>query len=418
VRKTLIVTAFAALAALTSSCAMLGLRPQLEEVEKLQLFTGTVTRASRPDSPVIVVLLDRRGGAQPIAAYDLLPRDGDYYLVAMPGDYDIVAFEDANRDFVYQRDERVGRLSGPPLDAAADRSERTRGRIAVESGGAGLGVALDLSASGLADSAPRRAGRLGALVSLGDPRFSPENAERGVYKPFDFLRDVGPALYFLEPYDPARTPVLFVHGMGGTPRDFETIVAHLDRTRFQPWVYHYPSGLPLGLSSWYLEQALEELRARHGFSRMTLIAHSMGGLVSRGALVWRVEQQRPLVVDHFITISTPWRGHAGARLGVKSAPVVVPSWHDMNPGSVFQQRLFANRLSPPVTIDLLFGHRGGSLFTPGTDDGTVAVSSMLAYEAQDEARRVYGLDEDHMSVLRSEKTLALLDRLLSAAPAP
>lgn len=353
-----------------------------------------------------------------MAAYDLLPRDGDYYLIAMQGTYEIVAFEDANRDFVYQRGERVGRLDGPPLDAAVDRSERTRGRIAIERAGAGLNVALDLSATGLADAAPRRAARLGAVTTLDDPKFSPENAERGVYKPFDFLRDVGPALYFLEPYDPNRTPVLLVHGMGGTPRDFETIIARLDRTRFQPWVYHYPSGLPLTLSSWYLEQALEELRARHGFSRMTLIAHSMGGLVSRGALIWRVEQQRPLVVDHFITISTPWRGHAGARIGVKSAPVVVPSWRDMDPGSVFQQRLFANRLSPPVTVDLLFSHRGGSLFAPGADDGTVAVSSMLAYEAQDEARFVYGLDEDHMSVLKSEKTLALLDRLLAPAPAP
>lgn len=50
----------AATACLCASCAMLGLKPQLEEVQKLQLFTGTVTRPVPADTPVIVVLLEQR----------------------------------------------------------------------------------------------------------------------------------------------------------------------------------------------------------------------------------------------------------------------------------------------------------------------------------------------------------------------
>ncbi len=61
---------------------------------------------------------------------------------------------------------------------------------------------------------------LGTLASLDDARFSQERAADGLWRPFDFILHAVPGLYFLEPFDPRRTPVLFVHGVSGTPRDF------------------------------------------------------------------------------------------------------------------------------------------------------------------------------------------------------
>ena len=56
-----------------------------------------------------------------------------------------------------------------------------------------------------------------------------ENARRGLWQPVEFVRQVGAGVYFLEPYDPDKIPVLFVHGALGHPGDWDAIVAALDR---------------------------------------------------------------------------------------------------------------------------------------------------------------------------------------------
>lgn len=76
--------------------------------------------------------------------------------------------------------------------------------------------------------------------------------------------------------------------------------------------------------------------------------------------------------------------------------------------------LFDRRLPAGVEHDLLFGHRGGySLLRPNTD-GTVTLASQLRRAAQAEARRIYGFDEDHASILRSPAVAAQLKLLLDA----
>ena len=81
----------------------------------------------------------------------------------------------------------------------------------------------------------------GTVTNLNDPRFERKNGSVGLWRPYDFVFDVGVGVYFLEPYDPERVPVLFVHGNLGTPQDFRYLIERLDRDRFQPWLYYYPS---------------------------------------------------------------------------------------------------------------------------------------------------------------------------------
>jgi len=406
--------AWAALAAAvlaSAGCSLIGLKPQLEETAAIAYYTGTVTRESPGKGPLIVVLRDTRSSA--VAFYDIVPRQGAYHLLAEPGSYEVFAFEDANGNFAFEPDERFASLGAAPVNAHGNLDPAARGALVVGAGGDRSRVhAIDLSAQGLATVLTRRAARVGVTTTLDDPRFAPENVEAGVYRPMDFLRNTGPGLFFLEPYDPARIPVVFVHGMDGSPRDFATIIDHLDRSRLQPWVYFYPTGSSLSFSAWALDQELEELQSRLGVSRFYLVAHSMGGLVSRGAINLRLADGRKAGVERFITISTPWLGHAGAKLGVAMSPVVVPSWEDMAPGSVYLQGLFAVSWPSEIERSLLFGHRGRSLVTPGKDDGVVAVESVLAYPAQDGAHLVYGQTEDHTSILSSAKTLELLAMLL------
>ena len=53
-------------------------------------------------------------------------------------------------------------------------------------------------------------------------------------------------IFSFETVNERKTHVIFVHGSsGGTPRDFKFLVEGLDRERYQPWFYFYPSGMPL-----------------------------------------------------------------------------------------------------------------------------------------------------------------------------
>ena len=65
-------------------------------------------------------------------------------------------------------------------------------------------------------------------------RFAKENGKYGFWEPGSFFYQFGGAIYFLEKYDPEKIPILFIHGATGTPQDWQYIVQHIDRTRFQP----------------------------------------------------------------------------------------------------------------------------------------------------------------------------------------
>jgi len=222
-------------------------------------------------------------------------------------------------------------------------------------------------------------------------------------------------------------PVLFVHGASGYPQEWTYLSSVLDRTRFQPWVFHYASGMRLQAVSDALADILDEIRDRYRVGTVVVVAHSMGGLVSRMAVGQREGTAGEGTVKLLVTLSTPWHGHAGAKLGVDHSPLVVPSWSDVAEGSPFLVALHARPLPPAVSYHLFFGYRGGDTVTIGeSSDGTVTLRSMLDRRAQEEAVGVHAFYEDHSTILRSHDVSRKLNELLdeltmrvdrSAAPA-
>jgi hypothetical protein len=150
----------------------------------------------------------------------------------------------------------------------------------------------------------------------------------------------------------------------------------------------------------------------------------MGGLVSRGFLLRYQESGGGAATPLLVTLATPWGGHRGAELGVRTAPVVVKVWIDMAPGSEYQRALYykdpatQRRLPQNTPHHLLFTFKQGSATFGEANDGVVAVASQLSREAQRDAARLYGFNETHMGVLQSEEVSALLNELLRAIPAP
>src|SRR5947207_9497774 len=98
-------------------------------------------------------------------------------------------------------------------------------------------------------------------------------------------------LYFLQPYDPDRIPVVFVHGLISTPFDWvQTIKGLLAdpeiRKHYQFWVFSYPTGNPVLYSALRLREELakvDKLYPNH--KDYVLVVHSMGGMLTHDQVV-------------------------------------------------------------------------------------------------------------------------------------
>ncbi|MFZ0708669.1 MAG: alpha/beta fold hydrolase, partial [Terrimicrobiaceae bacterium] len=104
----------------------------------------------------------------------------------------------------------------------------------------------------------------------------------------------------VQPYDPQKIPVLFVHGLQSTPVTWVPMVNTIWadpvlRRNCQIWVFGYPSGYPIPYSALLLRRELDALsKTVPNHRRIVLVGHSMGGILSRlmitdsgGDKMWR-----------------------------------------------------------------------------------------------------------------------------------
>ena len=407
----------------TASCMFIDAREQQQRLAETCTISGTVTSAREEPGPIVVVLARlREDGGWRVADHFILEGAGRWSFVTDAGRYAVAAFDDRSRDLVYQPGEPYGTTGLEQPLACGPGAKLAAPAVAIpakvrEPFPQKLDIAA-LQKRTIEGQAERTLGQLtvtGEVISLSDPRFSQPNAESGLWRPFDFLQNSWAGVYFLEPYDAKKVPVLFVHGINGTPASFDYLIEHLDRTRFQPWVYYYPSGLHLAGIANHLDETLAKVELRYRVSRMAVVAHSMGGLVSRGTLLRAAENKRPVSIPLYVTISTPWGGHKGAETGVKTAPVVVHVWRDMAPGSEYQKAVFAQSLPAGTRHHLLFTYNRKSSSFGESDDQSVTVASQLLPAAQRGAARVYGFDDSHVGVLRDPEVSKLLNELLAGS---
>ena len=121
-----------------------------------------------------------------------------------------------------------------------------------------------------------------------------------------------PKLILLEPYQPGKIPVVFVHGLLSDPLTwvdlYDTIRVDPElQDRYQFWAFRYPTGDAFLRSAADLRRELDAVVTRidpegadSALSQMVLVGHSMGGLISQLQItrsedrLWRSFANRPL----------------------------------------------------------------------------------------------------------------------------
>jgi pimeloyl-ACP methyl ester carboxylesterase len=420
--------AIIAAALLLSGCMRFTtLKGQVKQLDTDLYLVGNVEwPAGARGSTVIVTYSQATSGRFDLAGITELGTDETAFAFSLPvgKEYYVFAFQDRNGNHRYE-DGELFWFNGRPDPVKFDAGHHS-GWLAVKLHGGTLDAKLaagfrEARARGLeavlADNHDLPVA-LGRITNFDAPRFQPDAGTLGLWEPAAFLNKYGLGIYFLEPYDPRRIPVLFVHGAGGTPGDWKNFAPELDPSRFQVWLYSYPSGIRLASAAQALEVAVAALHDRYGFVRMDVVAHSMGGLVSREFILEAAGKGHAAWLQNFITLSTPWLGHEAAGLGVKYAPTAIPSWRDLETGSEFTRSVLSRPLPATVTYHLGFTfHGGNSMSLPASNDGTVSLASQLAEQAQASAASLRGFDASHVGVLSDAEAIHWVEALLpSAAP--
>ena len=402
---------------LSSGCMFSDLKKEVAAINLTYAIGGDVANLSPHNGPVIVVLFSEKDGTRKLFDYSLVEDLGHYSFLVPEGNYCIGAFEDRNENAQYDSGEYAAYWGAPDIIKVSDEiqvSDRSRvwGELDIDitqQNGIKESVPFRLDVDSLAKKSFTK---LGAIKELDDEIFAQDKGSLGYWKPLTFLQEYGFGIYFLEPYDPQKIPILFVHGALGTPSGWATIVENLDRKRFQPWFYYYPSGLRLNMSSSGLNALVTKLNKTYQFKNLYVFAHSMGGLVSRSFIMKNMYEDGNEYIKLFVSVSTPWNGHKATAKGVENAPESIPSWHDMVPDSEFIQAIFSKDLPADVSSYLFFSFRGNFSFFIDNNDGTVEISSQLDPRAQKDADRLFGYDEDHGSILESQLFIDQFNRIL------
>ncbi len=197
---------------------------------------------------------------------------------------------------------------------------------------------------------------------------------QNVILPDRFMEETG--LYFVTPYDPDKIPIVFVHGLVSSPDAFKNVINELVpepwfREKYQIWLYNYPTGNPWVYSSMKFREKMRDAIAYartkghdRNLERMVVVAHSMGGLITRSS----VTDPKTVIYDGIFKkpidqIQVSQENRRLLREGLLYQPLTEPSRvvfmavpHRGSPMASMQLSMWISkliRLPKTVTIELL-----------------------------------------------------------------
>ncbi len=380
-------------------------KQQSQLLDSVAEINGRVDYQSNSDGgELVVAVLSRNDNTFSIENQKLLDSNGQFKFYLKPGTYYVAVYQDSNHNLTYDDNETgvayvdsVGMLQAITLtDKAKYKTKPTPFAKPVKKG-----YAVQYSDN-------YNINNIGKLANLEHAMFDAHNVDMGFWRPLDFLAQVESGLFMLSPYNAKKEPLILVHGMMGNPREFSALVAALEDSNYQVWVLYYPSGVGLHLVKDYLLESIEVMQKRYGFDAVSVLAHSMGGLITRGYALSHQGHAGNYKINHFITVNSPLLGMQSARKGVESSPLVINSWRDVATNSDYVNQLHTQTLQPEINYALVFSYQDGA-----SDDGVVALSSQIPLNIQREANKMMGFNASHAGVLKEPKFIHFIMSTLS-----
>ncbi|QIF01496.1 alpha/beta fold hydrolase [Roseimicrobium sp. ORNL1] len=403
----------ASLALLLPSCSLLGLRQQVESLEAQGGIAIQVTPPPKGPAPTYALAWRMEGDKRKDSAgFQEVREDGlAAFHLRLGQVYRVGAFTDENKNQKYDAGEPLGFLkdvSPRPLSDGVATAKILPVTL-TRTHGLPKGTVIERPKENL-ELGGKMNVALGDVASLREARFAPDTGGSGLWRPLDFLTTNTLGIYFTEPFDPKRIPVVFVYGIGGSPQDWDYFIKNFDRSKYQLWFYHYPSGMRLSRVSNVLAEGLRALKHRYGFPKAYVVAHSMGGLVARPAITEAVAEEGVDFIPEFVSISTPWGGHKAAEAGIRHLKKPVPSWIDVAPGSDYLVKMYNTPLPKGTTHHLIYGSiKGGPFYLRGENDGVVTVESETDLRVKKAAKSWRHFIHGHVDILNEAETLKLVE---------
>ncbi|CAH7399097.1 Alpha/beta hydrolase [Vibrio chagasii] len=384
------------LSSLLSGCG--NFRNLSNEIEAIDSITNQyMITLNQPASGSAVVIEQIKDiNKSEVDGYDGIIDSDSIHLHVSNNIHYLLIFEDKNQDLTLQADEAFSVInlrdhedrSTIEVSLTVNESEAPRAFV-DRSLSSLLKIELDLV-------------DIGTVVDLSNPPFEKGNAKLGMWQPLTFLLEDNAGLYFLSEYDPNKIPILFVHGINATALDFAPLIQKIDQSKYQIWVFNYPSGLSLSLNSKGLNNLLHTVVSEYKNQQLHVVAHSMGGLIVTNSIRQCRIGQLCDFVSSVTTISSPFGGVASAKQGIEYSPVVMPAWVDLNPEGKFIADLFSDNDKNHTPHFLAFGYNSGELFNTKSNDGVINLSSQLSRPAQLHASQILGYNENHLSILDND----------------
>lgn len=366
------------------------------------VIKGRITGAPKDTFTMIV--------AQPAAANWALTdwlavnASGSFMLYLPEGRYHLYSFTDYNHDGIYRADEQSGIYGSfsSPVEIAVHENELVTGIVIPAERPKGYTATLPVEpAIQKTKDAVRQVTYNGQVLKIYHEYFSAENAQTGYWRPSSFLKALGAHIYLTEPYNPRKIPVLFVHGTEGSPHNWIYLYLRMDRSRYQPWFFYYPSGIRLSLAAALLNEELRELHQKFGFQKMGLVAHSVGGLTSRSLLTRFAREGDLHFIKLFISFATPWSGFSAADASQIITHKSIPVWVDLGTQSPFIKTTLASRLPPGVRHYIFYGN-----------NDTLCGNKAFDERATAGAVGTFAFDSDHTSILSDRKASSKFNEIL------
>jgi pimeloyl-ACP methyl ester carboxylesterase len=373
--------------------------------EDAYLLLGKLTFNREPAGPVLMLAVTDRFKKREIAARSPMQTPLDYYQIHLPeGAYEIYFFADLDENGYFEGHECVGRMPG----TVTISKNKVKDGLSIS----GPDLKLDLNAPVKTDLVFTEKVRRHSYVyeSLDDDFFDPRYGEIGLYDFKVFMAHTQQYIFSFETINLEKTQVIFVHGVAGTPRDFKYLARGLDRSRYQPWFYFYPSGLPLKKLGANLANIISYAEANNPgrLRRLIIVAHSMGGLVALSTIQHLSANGIPSYLKGYLSFNSPYGGVEAATSGIKYAPAVVPSWHDVATGSPFLQELYKGNAHKAIPFYLFFGYKTGQ-----SSDGTITLQSQLEGNIHLSAHKSYGFNASHVDILHDDQVRQVFYQTLS-----